>query len=1110
MADLTDIQAAGVTKIVGADAVGVEQTPVQSTSQGGLHSNLRDAAGAETGVTANPVRTDPTGTTTQPVSAASLPLPTGAATAANQATEIASLASIDAGIPAALGAAVTASSMPVNIASDQVVPVSATTLPLPTGAATSANQTTEITSLQLIDDVPAAMNAAFSKGAPAMGQLDDTSTTAATEDNVAPVRITPQRAIHTNLRNQAGTEVGTAAAPVRTDPTGTTTQPVSYVDVAPATQNITAQDTSTSTFVGANSQNFYTGTPTAGSAASFALSSIRSVNIQASLLGGGGTMVVEVSTDGGVFWFRPSTFQIGTQNYANSFGSPFAVLVNVAGMTNVRVRAISVWTGTATIAVKESANDHVVSVTDSALPVGAATSALQTTGNASLVSIDAGIPAALGAAVIASSMPVNIASDQTVPISAAALPLPTGAATAANQATEITSLQLIDDIPHAQNAALSKGVPLMGQLDDTSTTAATEDAVAVARITAQRALHTNLRSAVGVELLGQKPMATSIPVAIASDQSPIPVSIASAAGTADIYSSFSPDPGSFDTGVTGPPLQDAAGNAMIRGQVLSDEGSLRDDFPGSSLTNTLTGTPSFTNSGLTVTGTSTLFTSELKIGQYIKKTADAVTLFVQIASIESDISLTLETSYQGTTAAAASISSNWTTSGTTGTASVASSVLSLAPSTASGNIARVLHQSDYLPFNLLFKANISQRIANQTSVIGMQDNPTTPTKQAVIVFDGTTSTTLKFRTASSSAAADIQETVVTLPSSGVTSAYHTYEIDLTGNQAALTIDGIVSAIHSDHIPGPYDVLAMVASVTNAAVVTATTLNIDYFYFSNLDQIEVTNDFKGEPMKAQLMGKSSVTGLPLDLNLDSNGNLIVTALTGFNANFSFGDTTTAAATTVPVRRTTYTEQVSNAQRSIISASASDAAAGTGARTVTITYLDSTCAGPFTEVVTLNGITAVNTVATNICFIEKIQVTTVGSNASNVGIISLKAATAGGGATIWTIAAADNQTFGAHHYIPTGKTCNITGVSSGHNGTTVGSGALFVLKSLPIGVANAVEVQVTDFIRLYGQSSTFSRAYTSPVKVTGPARLISYVSPETTSSTIYRSAFDYFEP
>jgi hypothetical protein len=56
---------------------------------------------------------------TQPVSAVSLPLPTGAATAANQATEIASLAAIDAGIPAALGQTTMSASMPVVLASNQ-------------------------------------------------------------------------------------------------------------------------------------------------------------------------------------------------------------------------------------------------------------------------------------------------------------------------------------------------------------------------------------------------------------------------------------------------------------------------------------------------------------------------------------------------------------------------------------------------------------------------------------------------------------------------------------------------------------------------------------------------------------------------------------------------------------------------------------------------------------------------------------------------------------------------------------------------------------------------------------------------------------------------------
>jgi hypothetical protein len=50
---------------------------------------LTNSAGTEIATSGNPVRTDPTGTTTQPVSAASLPLPTGAAQSANQPTNAA-------------------------------------------------------------------------------------------------------------------------------------------------------------------------------------------------------------------------------------------------------------------------------------------------------------------------------------------------------------------------------------------------------------------------------------------------------------------------------------------------------------------------------------------------------------------------------------------------------------------------------------------------------------------------------------------------------------------------------------------------------------------------------------------------------------------------------------------------------------------------------------------------------------------------------------------------------------------------------------------------------------------------------------------------------------
>lgn len=73
MADLSGNDAAGTTKVIGSDASGVEQTPVQSTSAGGLHSNLRNNAGTEIATSSNPLRIDPTGTTTQPVAIAEFP-----------------------------------------------------------------------------------------------------------------------------------------------------------------------------------------------------------------------------------------------------------------------------------------------------------------------------------------------------------------------------------------------------------------------------------------------------------------------------------------------------------------------------------------------------------------------------------------------------------------------------------------------------------------------------------------------------------------------------------------------------------------------------------------------------------------------------------------------------------------------------------------------------------------------------------------------------------------------------------------------------------------------------------------------------------------------------
>jgi hypothetical protein len=68
---------------------------------------------------------------------------------------------------------------------------------------------------------------------PIGGVYNETISADPTEDQAAAARITAKRAIHTNLRNVSGTEIGTSSTPLRVDPTGTTTQPVSII--APST-----------------------------------------------------------------------------------------------------------------------------------------------------------------------------------------------------------------------------------------------------------------------------------------------------------------------------------------------------------------------------------------------------------------------------------------------------------------------------------------------------------------------------------------------------------------------------------------------------------------------------------------------------------------------------------------------------------------------------------------------------------------------------------------------------------------------------------------------------------------------------------------------------------
>lgn len=132
---------------------------------------------------------------------------------------------------------------------------------------------------------------------------------------------------------------------------------------------------------------------------------------------------------------------------------------------------------------------------------------------------------------------------------------------------------------------------------------------------------------------------------------------------------------------------------------------------------------------------------------------------------------------------------------------------------------------------------------------------------------------------------------------------------------------------------------------------------------------------------------------------------------------FGNLTTTATAEVLVASRTYNEPSSQAQRSVKSSSPNDDdPSGSGAKAVRIEYLDSSYVLK-SEDVLLNGTTAVNTVATDIRFIQNFYVI---KGAATAGAVELFPNTGGTGTAICGIGTGTDQAFFCHHYIPAGRT------------------------------------------------------------------------------------------
>ncbi len=145
------------------------------------------------------------------------------------------------------------------------------------------------------------------------------------------------------------------------------------------------------------------------------------------------------------------------------------------------------------------------------------------------------------------------------------------------------------------------------------------------------------------------------------------------------------------------------------------------------------------------------------------------------------------------------------------------------------------------------------------------------------------------------------------------------------------------------------------------------------------------------------------------------------LTGFGFRNAIANTATGddvwpgTATTIPIPAD------AGEQMTVVSDSAADTLAGTGAQKVSIHYLDANGAVQ-TEIVNMNGTTPVNTVATNIRFVQEIHVEQAGTGLLAAGTIIIYKT--GAATTIYNqIQTNTNQSLNIARMVPAGKVCLI---------------------------------------------------------------------------------------
>lgn len=300
-------------------------------------------------------------------------------------------------------------------------------------------------------------------------------------------------------------------------------------------------------------------------------------------------------------------------------------------------------------------------------------------------------------------------------------------------------------------------------------------------------------------------------------------------------------PGYSGTSGTGPRAIgiDDDGALSARAAVLTDEGTFRANFANTSYA---LGIGNVTVAGGVVTGSGFL-TADVHYADYFKIDVDAVAAWLQIASVDSDTQITLASPYVGSASGVGQRSIMFPMIGAGGSITVGSGQATITSGTTSDAVTGFKRLTDYAPIVFRSRVSVSQRIANQHSHIGLEENVAVPRWFARFLLDGVTATTVKCETgrnpSGAPSASETETTTITIPNGGNTSQIIDYRVEMLTESVRFYISGVLVAEHVRVIPHQHDEMTSHVEVRNqTGPASSTSIVIDYIAGKNHNKIEI--------------------------------------------------------------------------------------------------------------------------------------------------------------------------------------------------------------------------------------------------------------------------------